>query len=78
MTESQIEQLTLITNSNNFCIVLMHFKLKIILKTNFTCMSFQLQRKISFEIHESIILSAINLRLLAETAGKVSYSVVVF
>lgn len=78
MTESQIEQLTLITNSDNFCIVIMHFKLKIILKTNFTCMGFQLQRKISFVIYESITLSAINLRLLAETAGKVNYLVVIF
>lgn len=78
MTEGQIGQLTLITNSDNFCIVIMHFKLKIILKTNFTCMGFQLQRKNSFEIHESITLSAINLRLLAETAGKVCYSVVIF
>lgn len=78
MTEGQIGQLTLITNSDNFCIVIMHFKLKIILKTNFTCMGFQLQRKNSFEIHESITLNAINLRLLAETAGKVSYLVVIF
>lgn len=78
MTESQIEQLTLITKSDNFCIVIMHFKLKIILKTNFTCMGFQLQRKISFVIYESITLSAINLRLLAETAGKVNYLVVIF
>ena len=47
-TESQIGQLTLITKSDNFCIVIMHFKLKIILKTNFTCMGFQLQRTFFF------------------------------